>query len=146
MGWPQSVALKPELELGRLLEGTRLHTGLAAAVLLAGALWVVFSRTVFGFDLRAQGANARAAAFAGVRPLRTVALLMGDGDDARCCRKRPGAAQFDLLDRKKCHKVRVLIRPRSRKPLAPPGWVRHLCATGIADGTDGRSTLPAGAL
>jgi ABC-type uncharacterized transport system permease subunit len=75
MGWPQSVALQPELELGRLLEGTRLHTGLLAALGLALALWAVFARTVFGFDLRAQGANARAAHFAGVPPMRTVVLV-----------------------------------------------------------------------
>src|SRR5690606_24156560 len=27
LGWPQSVAIKPELELGRLLEKSRLHSG-----------------------------------------------------------------------------------------------------------------------
>ncbi len=75
MGWPQSVALQSDLELGRLLEGTRLHTGLLVAIGLALALWALFARTVFGFDLRAQGANARAARFAGVPPLRTVVLV-----------------------------------------------------------------------
>ncbi len=75
MGWPQSVNLQDGLELGKLLAGTRLHTGALAALALAVALWVVFNRTVFGFDLRAQGANARAAQFAGVPPLRTVALV-----------------------------------------------------------------------
>lgn len=75
LGWPQSVALQEPMELGKLLAGTRLHTGLLAALALAGALWVVFNRTVFGFDLRAQGANARAARFAGVPPLRTVVLV-----------------------------------------------------------------------
>ena len=75
MGWPQSVALQSELELGRLLQGTRLHTGLLVALALALALWALFARTVFGFDLRAQGANARAGQFAGVPPLRTVVLV-----------------------------------------------------------------------
>src|SRR5690606_26013195 len=80
MGWPQSVALKPELELGKLVEGTRVHTGLLGATALAVALWLVFKHTVFGFDVRAIGANPRAAAFAGVPPLRTmvvVALVSG---------------------------------------------------------------------
>jgi len=80
MGWPQSVALQGELELSRLVEGTRVHTGLLAAVALAVAFWVLFKYTVFGFDVRALGANARAAAFAGVPPLRTlawIALLSG---------------------------------------------------------------------
>ena len=80
MGWPQSVALKAELELGRLVEGARLHTGLVAATVLAVGVWALLRFTTFGFDVRAQGANARAAAFAGVPPLRTtvgVAMLSG---------------------------------------------------------------------
>lgn len=80
MGWPQSVALQGELELGKLVQGTRVHTGLLGAVALAVLLWAVFKYTLFGFDVRALGANPRAAAFAGVPPLRTVvsvALLSG---------------------------------------------------------------------
>jgi ABC-type uncharacterized transport system permease subunit len=80
LGWPQSVAIKSELELSRLVEGARLHTGLLAAAALAVLLWAVLKFTTFGFDLRAQGANARAAAFAGVPPTRTlvgVAMLSG---------------------------------------------------------------------
>ena len=80
MGWPQSVALQSELELGKLLQGTRVHTGLLGAATLAVLLWALFKYTVFGFDVRALGANPRAAAFAGVPPLRTivcVALLSG---------------------------------------------------------------------
>jgi ABC-type uncharacterized transport system permease subunit len=75
MGWPQSVALQGELELGKLVEGTRVHTGLLAAIALAVAFWVLFKYTVFGFDVRALGANPRAAAFAGVPPLRTIAWV-----------------------------------------------------------------------
>ena len=74
MGWPQTVALVPELELGRLMPGVRLHTGLLWAMGCAVVLWVVLERTVLGFGIRATGANAQAAAFAGVRTLRTVVL------------------------------------------------------------------------
>ena len=80
MGWPQSVALRGELELGKLVEGARLHTGLLAALALSVAVWALLKFTTFGFDVRAQGANARAAAFAGVPATRTVvgvALLSG---------------------------------------------------------------------
>jgi general nucleoside transport system permease protein len=80
LGWPQSVALPAELELARPIEGTRLHSGLFMAIGLAGALWLIFKHAVLGFDIRATGANARAAAFAGVPALRTavlVALLSG---------------------------------------------------------------------
>ncbi|MEJ5989006.1 ABC transporter permease [Ramlibacter sp. PS3R-8] len=75
MGWPQSVALQGELELGKLVAGTRLHTGLLGAAALALALWAVLKYSVFGFDVRALGANPRAAAFAGVPPLRTIVLV-----------------------------------------------------------------------
>lgn len=80
MGWPQSVAIQSGLELDKLVQGTRVHTGLLVASALAVLLWAVFRFTLFGFDVRALGANARAAEFAGVPPLRTiawVALLSG---------------------------------------------------------------------
>lgn len=80
MGWPQSVALNSELELGKLIERTRVHTGLLWAIALASLLWGLLRFTVFGFDVRATGANARAAGFVGVPVTRTVivvALLSG---------------------------------------------------------------------
>ena len=76
MGWPQSVALQAELELGKLIAQTRVHTGLLWAVALAAdACGRCFKYTVLGFDIRAVGANARAAAFAGVPVTRTVVLV-----------------------------------------------------------------------
>ena len=80
MGWPQSVALQGELELSRLVERTRVHSGLIWAAVLALGLWGVLKYSVLGFDIRAAGANARAAAFAGVPVTRTmvgVALISG---------------------------------------------------------------------
>jgi simple sugar transport system permease protein len=75
MGWPQSLALMPELELSKLIPQTRVHTGLLWAGALALGLWVLMKYTVLGFDIRAVGANARAAAFAGVPVTRTVVLV-----------------------------------------------------------------------
>lgn len=75
MGWPQSVALLGELELSKLVEQTRIHTGLFWALGLAVALWALLKYTVLGFDIRAMGANTRAAAFAGVPVTRTVVLV-----------------------------------------------------------------------
>jgi len=80
MGWPQSVALKGELELSKLIAQTRVHSGLIGACLLALGLWALMKYTVLGFAIRAVGANARAAAFAGVSVTGTtlwVALLSG---------------------------------------------------------------------
>ena len=75
MGWPQSVALLGELELSKLIQQTRVHTGLLWAVALAVGLWALMKYTVLGFDIRAVGANPRAAAFAGVSVTRTVVLV-----------------------------------------------------------------------
>ena len=80
MGWPQSVALQDALQLDKLLERSRVHTGLVGALLLAVALWALLKFTVLGFRIRAVGSGARAAAFAGV-PVGVVtiqvALLSG---------------------------------------------------------------------
>ena len=75
MGWPQSVALMDALELSKLIPQTRVHTGLLWACALALGLWALMKYTVLGFDIRAVGANARAAAFAGVPVTRTVVLV-----------------------------------------------------------------------
>ena len=75
MGWPQSVALQAELELSKLVTQTRLQTGLLWAITLSLALWGFLTYTVPGFDIRAVGANSRAAAFAGVPVTRTVVLV-----------------------------------------------------------------------
>lgn len=80
MGWPQSVALQDALQLDKLLERSRVHTGLVAAVVLAVALWALLKYTTLGFQIRAVGANPRAARFAGMPVGWTtvkVALLSG---------------------------------------------------------------------
>lgn len=75
MGWPQSVALIGDLELAKLIAQTRVHTGLVWAVALAVIVWALMKYSVLGFDIRAVGANARAASFAGVPVTRTVVLV-----------------------------------------------------------------------
>jgi len=80
MGWPQSVALQDALQLNKLAERSRMHSGLLWALALALLLWALLKFTTLGFEIRAVGANARAAAFAGM-PVGwvtvKVALLSG---------------------------------------------------------------------
>jgi simple sugar transport system permease protein len=80
MGWPQSVALQDDLQLDKLIARTRVHTGLLWAATLAVALWALMKFGTLGLQIRAVGASARAAAFAGV-PVGwvtvKVALLSG---------------------------------------------------------------------
>jgi len=75
--YPQS---DPIAEVARLpvLPGTRLHAGLALALLAAAALWYLFARTLWGFRLRAVGMGPRAAEISGridARRMTAVALL-----------------------------------------------------------------------
>ena len=80
MGWPQSVALPDALQFDKLIARSRVHTGLLLALALAAALWALLRFTTLGFEIRAVGANPRAAAFAGMPVTGTmvkVALLSG---------------------------------------------------------------------
>lgn len=79
-GWPQSVPVEDQLRLPDLVPRSRLHVGLLIALAVAGAVWLVLARTVFGAEARAAGLNAPAARFAGIslpRTLMGVALLSG---------------------------------------------------------------------
>ncbi len=76
LGWPQSVALNSELELSRLVERTRLHSGLVIASAAAVLIWVMQRYTVFGFQMRATGNQAQAARFAGI-PVAGVVIVVG---------------------------------------------------------------------
>ncbi|MBP6668591.1 MAG: ABC transporter permease [Gemmatimonadales bacterium] len=74
--YPQSDPLPLAARLPQL-PGTRLHLGLALALLLALGLWVLGRWTLAGLRLRAVGLNPDAAETMGVvRPLRVLALAL----------------------------------------------------------------------
>jgi simple sugar transport system permease protein len=73
LGWPQSSKVIPEAVLPKLIHGKRLHLGFVIAIATAIAVWVVNTRTAFGFEMRAVGHNARAAKFLGM-PVNAVML------------------------------------------------------------------------
>jgi general nucleoside transport system permease protein len=75
--YPQSDPIAAAARLP-VLPGTRLHAGLVLALVGAAALWYVFARTLWGFQLRAVGAGPRAAEISGridARRMTAVALL-----------------------------------------------------------------------
>jgi simple sugar transport system permease protein len=78
--YPQSSALPPEARLPRV-PGTRLHLGVAIAAFAAVLLWMLVTRTAWGFRVRAVGANARAAAMAGMIdvPRTTLSVFLVSG-------------------------------------------------------------------
>ena len=73
LGWPQSSKVIPEAVLPKLIHGKRLHLGFVIAIVTAIAVWIVNTRTAFGFEMRAVGQNARAAKFLGM-PVNAVML------------------------------------------------------------------------
>ena len=73
--WPFSPPIADALRLP-VLTGSRLHMGIAVAVLLAAAIWWVLARTRIGFRVRVLGANAFAAERAGFRVSRMQVLVL----------------------------------------------------------------------
>lgn len=78
--YPQSDPIATAARLP-VLPGTRLHAGLVVALVLAVGLWLVVSRTRWGFRLTAVGLGPRAAAVSGRIPAARVlgAALLGSG-------------------------------------------------------------------
>ncbi|HEU5154537.1 MAG TPA: ABC transporter permease [Gemmatimonadales bacterium] len=78
--YPQSDPIALSARLPQL-PGTRLHLGFLLAVLLALGLWLIYRRTLWGFQLRATGAGPLAARIAGRidtnRMIATALLLSG---------------------------------------------------------------------
>lgn len=72
--YPQSDPIAAAARLPQL-PGSRLHLGLPVAVLLAVILWLLFTRTLWGFRLRATGLGPRAAEVSGRIPTGRVLAL-----------------------------------------------------------------------
>ena len=60
MGWPQSVALQDALQLDKLVERSRVHSGLVWALLLALLLWALLKFTTHRLSRSAPSAPTRA--------------------------------------------------------------------------------------
>ncbi len=76
--YPQSDAIAETARLP-LLPGSRLHAGLLIAVVGGLLLWFLFSKTLWGFQLRAVGTGPRAAEISGridSQRMGAIALLL----------------------------------------------------------------------
>lgn len=74
-GFPGTAEFVEAAWLPRL-PGTRVHLGLLLAVLAAAFIWLVLSRTKWGYEIRVIGENPRAARYAGISLVRNVVLVM----------------------------------------------------------------------
>jgi simple sugar transport system permease protein len=72
-GWPSSEPVDREARLPLLVPRTRLHAGLLIALATAVIVWIIQTRTVWGFEARAVGVSSTASRFAGV-PVERVHL------------------------------------------------------------------------
>lgn len=73
--YPQSDPVVEAVRLGSLLEGTRVTVAFPLAVALALLMWLMLSRTVPGFAIRATGLNPVAARISGgIRTGRVMVL------------------------------------------------------------------------
>ena len=64
--YPQTDSFAAPLWLPTLFDGTRLHVGFIAAILLAIVVWVILQRTDLGYRIRVVGLNPHAARLAGI--------------------------------------------------------------------------------
>ncbi len=79
--YPQSDPIAASARLPQV-PGTRLHLGLLLAIGLALVLWLIYRRTLWGFQLRATGAGPLAAGIAGridTKKMIATALLLSGG-------------------------------------------------------------------
>ena len=65
-----------KLGLDKLFPGSQVNGGIIIAIILAVAVFIILSRTTFGFELKACGSNRFAARYAGIRDKRSVVISM----------------------------------------------------------------------
>jgi general nucleoside transport system permease protein len=73
---PQTALMPESIWLSRLIPGTRLHTGLILAVVLAILVYIFLWRTTTGYRMRAVGAGPQAARYGGIRVEFYLVLAM----------------------------------------------------------------------
>lgn len=74
-GFPGTAQFPKVAYLPRLM-GTRMHLGLAFAIVAAALIWLVLRHTKWGYEIRVIGENPSAAAYAGISIVRNVILVM----------------------------------------------------------------------
>ena len=65
-----------KLGLDKLFPGSQVNGGFLIAVLLAVLVYILLSKTTFGYELKACGANRHAARYAGIKDKRNIILSM----------------------------------------------------------------------
>lgn len=80
LGWPQGASVIDQGILPQILSKTRLHLGFIFSIIFAILIWIVLSKHLIGYKIKAVGFNSSAANHSGIPVLKTifiVALLSG---------------------------------------------------------------------
>ena len=73
-------AILPQISLSKLLSGNQYVTiAIPIAIVCAVVIWVVLSKTLFGYELKATGNNPNAAKYCGMAEKRNINLTLAIG-------------------------------------------------------------------
>ena len=66
----------PKLLMDKIFSGSQANGGIWIAIIIAVAMWIMMTKTTFGYELRACGANRHAAKYAGINDKKSIILSM----------------------------------------------------------------------
>ncbi len=69
-------AMLPKLGLDQLFHNKYMTIGVPLAILMAILVWVLLSKTKFGYELKATGSNKQAAKYCGMKEKRNIIVTM----------------------------------------------------------------------
>ena len=69
-------AMLPKLGLDQLFHNKYMTIGVPLAILMAILVWVILSKTKFGYELKATGSNKQAAKYCGMKEKRNIIVTM----------------------------------------------------------------------
>ena len=76
LGTANPGAVIPKMGLNDLFNYSTLNAGLVIAVVVAVIIWVILTKTIFGYELRACGLNKNGSIYAGINAKRNIVLSM----------------------------------------------------------------------
>ena len=66
----------PKMGLDKLFPGSQVNGGIIIAIVLAIVVYIILTRTTFGYELKACGSNRFAARYAGIADKRSIVVSM----------------------------------------------------------------------
>lgn len=66
----------PKLGLDKIFPNSQINAGILVAILIAIGVYILMTKTTFGYELRACGSNRHAARYAGINDKRNIVLSM----------------------------------------------------------------------